>query len=127
MHKARRDANRKPATPMRRSFFNLPLGLLVAGLACAAVFVAPSAARAAADVAKGEAIAKRWCASCHLVAADQTHANTDVPSFAAIAGKKESTRRLDAFLYAPHPKMPDMSLSRAEVADLVGYIGSLAR
>jgi len=25
----------------------------------------------------------------------------------------------------PHPKMPDMSLTREEIADLVAYIGTL--
>jgi hypothetical protein len=42
----------------------------------------------AADAAKGEVIAKRWCAACHLVSSDQTQANSDAPSFAAIAHKK---------------------------------------
>ena len=29
---------------------------------------------------------------------------------------------LDTFLMNPHPKMPDMQLTRTEVADLVAYI-----
>ena len=126
MQEPRRRASRKPANVTHRVFIGPVFGLLLAGFTCAAVFVAQAAARPA-DVKHGEAIAKRWCASCHLVAAEQARANTDVPSFAAIARKKEGTRRLESFLVAPHPKMPDMSLSRAEVADLVGYIRSLAR
>jgi len=47
----------------------------------------------AADAAKGEIIAKRWCAACHLVSPDQTQANSDAPSFAAIARKKPSSKR----------------------------------
>ena len=31
------------------------------------------------------------------------------------------------FLLDPHPKMPDMSLTRSEAADLAAYIASLAR
>ena len=31
------------------------------------------------DPAAGEIIAKRWCASCHLVAPDQTRASADAP------------------------------------------------
>jgi hypothetical protein len=31
------------------------------------------------------------------------------------------------FLMDPHPKMPDMQLSRDEAADLGAYIASLAR
>lgn len=79
----------------------------------------------AADAAKGEVIAKRWCAACHLVSSDQTHANSDVPSFASIAHKKQPSEKLKTFLTDPHPKMPDMNLSRSEIADIVAYIGSL--
>jgi hypothetical protein len=31
------------------------------------------------------------------------------------------------FLLDPHPKMPDMALTRAEAADLAAYISSLAQ
>ncbi|HUI21840.1 MAG TPA: c-type cytochrome [Methylocella sp.] len=81
----------------------------------------------AADAAKGEVIAKRWCAACHLVSPDQTHANSDAPSFASVAHKIKSPQALTAFLMDPHPKMPDMSLTREEIADLVAYIGTLRR
>jgi mono/diheme cytochrome c family protein len=80
----------------------------------------------AADAEKGEIIAKRWCAACHLVAPDQKQANSDAPSFAAIAHKK-SSKALTAFLTDPHPKMPDMNLTRSEIADIVTYIKSLDR
>jgi hypothetical protein len=33
--------------------------------------------------------------------------------------------KLAFFLMDPHPKMPNMSLSRTEAADLAAYIGSL--
>jgi mono/diheme cytochrome c family protein len=82
---------------------------------------------AAADVAKGGIIAKRWCAACHLVAPDQTMANSDAPSFTSIAHKKPTSRALSAFLTDPHPKMPDMNLTRDEIADIVAYIKGLDR
>jgi mono/diheme cytochrome c family protein len=81
----------------------------------------------AADAAKGEIIAKRWCAACHLVSSDQKRANSDAPSFKSISGKKPSSKQLTAFLTDPHPKMPDMSLTRSEIADIVAYIGTLDR
>lgn len=81
----------------------------------------------AADGAKGAIIAKRWCAACHLVSPDQKLANPDVPGFAAIARKNPSAKQLKAFLADPHPKMPDMSLTRSEIDDIVAYIGSLGR
>ena len=82
----------------------------------------------AADAAHGEMLAKRWCASCHIVAADQTRGADNVPSFGAIArepGFKAS--KLVQFLMDPHPKMPDMQLSRNEARDLGAYIASLAQ
>ena len=82
---------------------------------------------ALADAANGERLARRWCASCHVVASDQKQANADVPAFATIARMSGFSRdKLAFFLLDPHPKMPDMSLTRNEAADLADYITSLA-
>ena len=81
----------------------------------------------AADAARGKTIAKRWCSACHLVAPEQTRALADVPSFAEVARMKLPADSLKAFLSDPHPKMPDMSLTRGEIQDIVAYIQSLAR
>ncbi len=43
----------------------------------------------AADAGHGADLAKRWCASCHLVESGQKQASADVPSFAAIAAKSD--------------------------------------
>jgi mono/diheme cytochrome c family protein len=95
------------------------------GMIAIAASMSLSFCASAADSGHGEIIAKRWCASCHLVAEDQKQANADVSSFPSIARKKLSDEKLAAFLIDPHPKMPDMSLSRAEIADIIAYIGSL--
>ncbi|PPQ38984.1 Cytochrome c553 [Rhodoblastus acidophilus] len=79
---------------------------------------------AAADIASGKKIAQRWCAACHVVAMDQNRASVDVPTFCDIAQRK-SGEQLRTFLIDPHPKMPDMSLTRGEIADIVAYIESL--
>src|SRR5688572_14598476 len=81
----------------------------------------------AADAANGERIARRWCAECHVVAPEQTSAKADVPSFASIATRNGTSVPLDKFLLNPHPKMPDMQLSRAAIADIVAYIGTLKK
>jgi mono/diheme cytochrome c family protein len=82
----------------------------------------------AGDPAHGADLAKRWCATCHLVGSDQNQANADVPSFAAIAHKSDFTpEKLAFFLLDPHPKMPNFPLSRTEADDLAAYIGSLRR
>lgn len=99
---------------------------LGAALACVALIALPLCARAD-DTAKGKIIAKRWCASCHVVSSDQTKGNSDAPSFSSIADDKLTPKTLKAFLSYPHPKMPDMNLSRNEIGDLVAYIRTLAR
>jgi mono/diheme cytochrome c family protein len=92
--------------------------LLLAGL-CPAL-------AAAADAQHGKQLAQRWCAECHLVASDQRQASADVASFASLAGRRDfNAAQLAFFLLDPHPKMPNMSLTRAEAADLAAYIATL--
>ena len=80
----------------------------------------------AADANHGAELAKRWCATCHLVDSGQTQANADVPPFATIAHKLDFTaEKVAFFLLDPHPKMPNFPLSRNEAADIAAYIGSL--
>ena len=98
-------------------------------LASAAVIAGLGASAAtAADPDHGADLAKRWCATCHLVAPDQKQASADVPSFAAIAARSDFTPgKLAFFLLDPHPKMPNFPLRRTEAGDLAAYIGSLRK
>ncbi len=90
--------------------------------------LAVTAQAAAPDVVHGKTIAKRWCAACHQVAPDQTPVNLDVPSFASVGRQEKLTPKvLTAFLSTPHPRMPDMNLTRGEIADVAAYIKSLDR
>jgi mono/diheme cytochrome c family protein len=103
----------------------MPYSLIRAALVASLLAIATAPQASAADAAKGEVLAKRWCAACHVVAADQTRGNTQAPPFSNIAkqaGLDAGTIAL--FLLVPHPKMPDMNLSRAEAADLAAYIKS---
>jgi mono/diheme cytochrome c family protein len=79
----------------------------------------------AADVAQGERLAKRWCAECHVVSPDQTSAKADAPSFASISANRR-VPQIGAFLRQDHPQMPDMSLSRDEIVNLIAWMQSLA-
>ena len=77
---------------------------------------------------EGKVIAQRWCAICHQVSPEQTVTSADVPSFMMIAEMRatpSALAALEGFLADPHPVMPDMSLTRQEISDLVAYIGSL--
>ena len=93
---------------------------VVAGVVCS------GAAAVAADADNGSRLARRWCAPCHVVASNQTRVTGEAPPFASIAKLPDfDTAKLALFLLDPHPKMPDMGLSRTEAADLAAYIATL--
>jgi mono/diheme cytochrome c family protein len=95
------------------------LGLLVLPIASAAF---------AADAENGEKLARLWCASCHIVAPDQTIGADNAPAFSSVAKEPGfSADKVERFLMDPHPKMPDMQLGRGEADDLGAYIASLAK
>ena len=97
--------------------------LVVAGML--ALFLSPAMA---ADADRGAELAKRWCASCHVVDSGQKQASADVPSFAAIANKPDfSAEKLAFFLLDPHPKMPSFPLSRSEAGDIAAFIATLRK
>lgn len=80
----------------------------------------------AANAARGKVLAEHWCVSCHVVAAGQTSATaSSAPTFMWLAKSSKSEKALKAFLIAPHPPMPNLSLSRREINDVVAYIESL--
>lgn len=79
-----------------------------------------------ADANRGAELAKRWCASCHVVDGGQKQASADVPPFLVIANKSDfNAEKLAFFLLDPHPKMPNFPLNRNEAVDIAAYIGSL--
>ena len=81
----------------------------------------------ASDLKNGEQLARRWCATCHLVAADQSQASADVPSFLSTAERPSfRSETIATFLLDSHPKMPSYTLSRKEADDIAEYIASLA-
>ncbi|AXA43019.1 c-type cytochrome [Rhizobium leguminosarum] len=84
---------------------------------------------AAADRINGQRIAERWCAECHVVASGQQQGSDKVPTFAQIGGSKHfDEASLAAFLMAPyHSRMPNLSLTRSEISDLIAYIRSHGR
>jgi mono/diheme cytochrome c family protein len=94
--------------------------LLLTALIAAAVDAA-----FAADPNHGKTIVGRWCAECHMVAAGQK-ASTEAPPFSSLATRPGfDEAKVAFFLLDPHPKMPNMQLSRAEVADIAAYIATL--
>jgi cytochrome c len=81
-----------------------------------------TAHRTWADSAEGSQLAQQWCASCHVTNGSRTgNVQQGPPSFPTIAHARTADQ-LRAFLTHPHGAMPDLSLTRAEINDLVGYI-----
>jgi mono/diheme cytochrome c family protein len=80
-----------------------------------------------ADPQRGQALAARLCANCHVV--DRQASGTlraDVPSFPTIASRPGATaEHLAGRIIVPHPAMPNVSLTAAEIRDIVAYIVSL--
>jgi mono/diheme cytochrome c family protein len=97
-------------------------------IVCSAILLGGTVTPGAADAKRGEQIARRWCADCHVVAPNERRPTSEAPPFATIANQRDfNAERLAFFLLSPHPKMPNMSLTRAEAIDLALYIASLRK
>lgn len=99
---------------------------IVTVIGFAGVFAAMAASPGmAADARNGRLLAIRWCASCHLVEPNQSGPAGEAPTFASMAKAPDfDAKRLAFFLLEPHPKMPDMALSRRAAEDLAAYIAT---
>lgn len=93
------------------------LALLLTGLA-------PLTARP--DAAAGERLARQWCANCHVVGpGDAASPLPQGPPSLRAAAQRLSADELRTWLTHPHGAMPDLGLTRAEIADLIAYIETL--
>ena len=109
----------------RRVAIGAGFSILVATLSGVAV-----RAQLRPEPSKGHALAERLCTSCHIVnkAAAGAAVSADVPSFSAIANRPNQTvEAIAGRIVIPHPPMPSIQLTRAEIADLAAYILSLRR
>jgi mono/diheme cytochrome c family protein len=79
------------------------------------------------DPAHGNDLAEKLCTNCHLIGSTaQQHANSDVPSFHEIANREGQTAAaITARIILPKHPMPQIPLTKAELADLAAYILSL--
>jgi mono/diheme cytochrome c family protein len=81
----------------------------------------------AQDVMRGQQLAERWCANCHVVNRAATAGRADgLPTFPALAARKDVTAAtLKGAMTATHSLMPDFQLGARDQEDLVAYIFSL--
>ena len=79
------------------------------------------------DPGRGRELAESLCTTCHVVDASQENvAKSDISSFYSIANKADqSQERLAAAIIFPHPAMPNVSFTNAELRDVIAYIMSL--
>lgn len=79
------------------------------------------------DPGRGRAIAESLCSTCHIVDASPGNlAKSDISSFYSIANKQgQSQERLAGAIIFPHPAMPKVSFTNAELRDVISYIMSL--
>ena len=92
-------------------------------LAAMILFLCSNEAVFAADADNGSRLAERWCAACHIVSNTQRNGNDGAMPFASIARKADfNAEKLAFFLLEPHPKMPNMALSRDAVHDIAAFI-----
>jgi mono/diheme cytochrome c family protein len=100
--------------------------ILAVGATAISTCILAAAPAVAADASNGKRLAERWCTGCHLASPSQTTATDQVPPFATIAKMPDfNAAKIALFLLDPHPKMPNMNLSRTEAADIAAYIATL--
>lgn len=103
------------------------VSVIALGLPLLALQLAISAPAHAGSAKEGEALASRWCVSCHDIGrSEKPTASDTAPTFDSVARRKNFNRvHLEAWLGHPHPPMPNLSLTRNEIDSLVNYIESL--
>lgn len=88
---------------------------------------APSPSAAHASPARGLAYARSVCADCHAVEPGQMDSPVrDAPAFEVVANLPGITpTALNAWLYAPHPSMPNITVAPSDRDDVAAYLNAL--
>lgn len=95
---------------------------------CLAILALVDSATAGGDAENGETLARALCTSCHVVGREPPEGAVvaDVPTFVAIANAPDqNSERIAGRIVIPHPQMPQIPLTRNEIADLATYIMTL--
>jgi mono/diheme cytochrome c family protein len=80
---------------------------------------------ARADAGNGAQLARQWCGNCHVIGNNSAGPIPQgPPSFQMIAHSGLTADQLRAFLSHPHGAMPDLSLTRTEIDELIAYINT---
>lgn len=112
---------------MRRNRNSLKVS--IAALAACMIWVLPAQAQEKPNPTpeKGQALASKLCANCHVMPGTNPAAiPASVPTFRAIANKPGQTGdHIAQVLMQPHAPMPDLQMTREEILDVLAYLESL--
>lgn len=89
-----------------------------------ALALGPPAAALADEADRGRELALRWCSACHVVAADEPGGDAG-PAFETLLVERTEPG-LRAWLFQPHPPMPDLNLTGDEIDAILAYVRSLS-
>jgi len=78
------------------------------------------------NAAAGEALARRWCSSCHVVPGGAGGTDAAPPMMSIAMHEGGDPVHFRAFLTRPHGRMPPFQLARGEIADILAYFRMLA-
>lgn len=103
---------------MRVATFVATAALAIGGMAGQGVLANPG------DPVVGRQTAESWCSACHAVG-EGGQASDTAPPFVSIASWRDA-ESIRAFLaFERHSPMPPLSLSEADIDNVVAYIHSL--
>ena len=103
---------------------------VVLALLLMSMFSRSAAAQGFADAGAGRVLAERLCVSCHAIGGGAASGpiRVDVPGFTSIANRPGQTvEAIAGKIVVPHPEMPQIQLTRNEIASLAAYIMSLRK
>ena len=105
--------------------FALTIAILILALARPAT--GQGSIKYPASPINGQRLSETLCVNCHQVGSRGPSSTVvGVPSFEAIANHAGQTaERLAGAIILPHPPMPSVQLTNAEIRDIIGYILSL--
>lgn len=83
------------------------------------------AALPAGNAEAGKQLVQNSCTACHAPM-DTVHASDQAPPLSFLAhDRKADPRWVRGWLMDPHPPMPNIMLSRQQVADVMAYLATL--
>jgi mono/diheme cytochrome c family protein len=107
---------------------SVPIRVIAALVAGAAVCAGGVAAAQTADPSGGRKLAETFCSACHNVGHDAgaPSPNPDAPSFASVARTPAlNDLAIRVFLRSPHASMPNFLLTEPEIDGVIAYIRTL--